>query len=78
MKSNAKAFDLNEYRKSKIMVDELTSILRGFKATALYFNKHTKYIAVQELLEVIRMNRPILYDELKRYKTILQKKGEIG
>lgn len=77
MKNNAKSFDLNEYRKSKIMVDDLTALLRGMKATALYFSKYEKYVAVKELMQVIRSNRPILYDQLKHYKSILNKKGEI-
>lgn len=73
----AKSFDLTEYRKAKLLVGEITSILRGFKATSLYFSKHTNFVAVQELMQIINTNRPILYQSLKKYKTILDKKGEI-
>lgn len=69
-------FNINEYRKAKVIVKDLDKVLNVIYAAEAGLRSHDKYRPVHHILTTINDAKPILELYLEQYKIILETKAE--
>ena len=69
-------YNLNEYKKAKVMVKELDKVVKILDATHASLLNYKRYAAVQRILTTIHEYKPLLEIALEQTKITLETKGE--
>lgn len=70
-------FDINEYKKAKILKPELETIIQIFALTLRALSFYTKFTKVNETISVLYTNKKFLELHLKKANGIIESKGEV-
>ena len=68
--------NLRNYKVAKLLVKDLTYILRRVRELETSLTTYSKYRPVQKLLYTIKEQKGIIKHHLERQTRILEKKGE--
>ena len=70
--------DFSKYKKSKVVVKELTTLLKIIDLSISGITPFTKYNSISETLMCLRDNKTILEVHLLHHQQILKNKGEVN
>lgn len=70
-----KLYNINEYKKSKVMVKELEKVLKVINAAESSLINYRKYLPVQKILSVINEYKPFIEISLEQRKIMVETKG---
>ena len=65
-----------EYKKALIYIKELTKIHNLLSITIKEFEKHKKYLPIQECLHTLTTNQKLIEIHLMKQKNIVKAKGK--
>lgn len=69
--------DFGKYKKSKVVVKELTTLLKIIELSISGITPFTKYNSIPETLMCLRDNKIILEVHLQHHQNIIKNKGEV-
>lgn len=68
--------NIHKYKKAKKLVPELQAMVFEIESTITRMNKYKRYLAIQQILEILTDNRILLKAHLKEQTEILNSKGK--
>lgn len=68
---------LQEYRRAKILTQDLEQILRVINLSISALHHYSKYAPVNLIISTLQTNKTLLEIHYNKYKRILETKGEI-
>lgn len=69
--------DFNKYKKAKLIVKELTNLLKIVDLSIKAIKPYTKYTSVGETLLCLQDNHTILSIHLEHHQQVLKNKGSV-
>lgn len=69
--------NLQEYRRAKILTQDLEQILRVINLSISALHHYSKYAPVNLIISTLQTNKTLLEIHYNKYKRILETKGEI-
>ena len=69
--------DINQYKKAKIIVKDLTKVLTTINASLAGLYPHKKYKPVLNAIYHLEDSKSVLEYNLEHYKMVLETKGEV-